>query len=184
MSNPTQKIVVQETCQKTPFGILLKTICSICMENCISNNCIKLLCTHTFHKQCLNKLINTNDKSNIPCPNCRKILPGHIVFKSLSIKLNSDIYNLKKQTIKHNEFNKRLKELKLELFHNADYDLEENTKKLVKNINKSKKKIHSFLNNNDDYDTDIIIEEVSFDPLRQRTDDVERVVFRGGEEVN
>ena len=40
-------------------------MCTICLEPCL--NGVQLPCTHTFHKQCIQKWLTVNQS----CPNCR-----------------------------------------------------------------------------------------------------------------
>jgi hypothetical protein len=42
--------------------------CSICLESKLSGDIIELECTHTFHKECINKWLTNNES----CPYCRQ----------------------------------------------------------------------------------------------------------------
>ena len=63
--------------------------CSICLEE-LKDNIVKLGCGHKFHKGCLEELAK---KSELKCPECRKVFnKENIVVKNIS-KAQSNIYN-------------------------------------------------------------------------------------------
>lgn len=44
--------------------------CPICLDNIYQNNCVKTLCKHSFHKDCLSNWSKNNNK----CPLCRGLI--------------------------------------------------------------------------------------------------------------
>ena len=71
-------------------------LCSICIQPILSNmNCV-LNCGHTFHKECIDQLINSN---NFKCPLCRTQIKSYEDnnVKTLIIHSNQRINNIVNQ---------------------------------------------------------------------------------------
>ena len=59
-------------------------MCSICLDNTITD--VQLECTHSFHKTCIERWLNTNNN----CPVCRYVIPKKLYGSSLYYTLSQN----------------------------------------------------------------------------------------------
>lgn len=73
-----------------------QSICTLCQQNLLPQECVRLLCFHIFHLNCMNQYANELPSNTAPagytCPTCHKSLfPSNTASSPVALKLQSTL---------------------------------------------------------------------------------------------